>query len=368
MKKETNLSILIIIFILVLAILFIIGSRVDELQHVREIPQETDVPAEQEEPSSAGELPPEDPEPDPSTGYLLTDGAGVPLELGEQNGQYMAISVDELEQYAESSTNMWEFLQRFYKDMIVYKNEDGFVYAPVDKTLPLSDYNWDLLVEKGLNSREIEYVENGETKTLKGIDVSRYQNEIDWGKAAADGVEFAFIRLGYRGYSTGSLVLDERFEQNVTGALQNGVAVGVYFVTQAVSEEEAQEEAQLVLDTIAPYNVTWPIVLDIEDVGNDDARTALLTSDQRTDNIIAFCEHIRASGKTPMLYANIRWFVERMDLSRLTAYEKWFAQYFNRPFFPYEFQIWQYTSSGSVAGIEGKVDLNISFVDYGKEE
>jgi len=382
MKKDNRVYILIAIAALILAFLFIIGNHVDSSQKTPANTSATEDPSGDllsqdpdaqsdgsvSEAGSSAASADTDGSPDPSTGFILTDGEGIPFELGEEDGQYMVVSVDEFQENAEMSVNMWEFLQRFYKDIIVYKNETGFVYAPVDKTLPQSDYDWNCLVELGLDTREVSYVENGEEKSIKGIDVSRYQGEIDWSKVAASGVKYAFIRLGYRGYSTGALVLDELFEQNVTGALENGIAVGVYFVTQAVTEDEAREEAQFVLDAIAPYNVTWPIVLDIEEAGDGNARTALLTSDQRTDFIVAFCEKIISAGKRPMLYANIRWFVERMDLTRLTSYDKWFAQYFNRPFFPYAFQIWQYTSSGHVDGIEGKVDLNISFVDYGKEE
>jgi GH25 family lysozyme M1 (1,4-beta-N-acetylmuramidase) len=129
--------------------------------------------------------------------------------------------------------------------------------------------------------------------------------------------------------------------------------------------EEAVEEAQFVMENIRPYNVTWPIVLDIEDAASATARTADLTQQQRTDHAIAFCETIKENGYTPMLYCNIRWFIEKLDISRITEYDKWFAQYFHKPFFPYAFQIWQYSSTGEIEGIKGNVDYDISFIDYG---
>ena len=141
--------------------------------------------------------------------------------------------------------------------------------------------------------------------------------------------------------------------------------MGVYFVTQAISVEEAVEEAQFVMENIRPYNVTWPIVLDIEDAASATARTAELSQQARTDHAIAFCETVKESGYTPMLYCNIRWFIEKLDITRITDYDKWFAQYFRKPFFPYAFQMWQYSSTGRIDGIEGNVDYNISFVDYG---
>jgi GH25 family lysozyme M1 (1,4-beta-N-acetylmuramidase) len=109
------------------------------------------------------------------------------------------------------------------------------------------------------------------------------------------------------------------------------------------------------------------VVLDLEDPASLTARTVGLTQEERTDMTVAFCETVREAGYTPMLYCNIRWFMEELDLTRLTEYDKWFAQYFNRPFFPYEYQMWQYTNNGRVDGITGPVDLNLSFVDYGQD-
>lgn len=277
------------------------------------------------------------------------------------------VTVDQVVQYANDSSYLMEFAQRFFSDYIIYTDSSGrFTYAPVDKTMPLSDYNWDNLVPVPDSTRELAYIEDGAEAAIKGIDVSRYQESIDWEKVAADGVRFAIIRMGYRGYSTAKLVTDEQFENNIKGAIKAGIDVGVYFVTQAISVEEAEEEAAYVMEAIAPYKISFPIVLDIEDAASSSARTNTLTAAERTDYAIAFCEAVKRKGYTPMLYCNIRWFMEKLELSRLTKYDKWFAQYFNRPFFPYEFQIWQYTNKGRVDGINGDVDLNLCFFDYGQ--
>ena len=274
-------------------------------------------------------------------------------------------SVEQIQQFAANDASVWEMLQDLLPDRIVYRTTGGiFQYAPIDRSLPQSDYNWENLVEVSEAPREVQYVEDGQVVSLKGIDVSTYQGDIEWDKVAAAGVKFVFIRLGYRGYESGLLVKDDKFEQNITGALQNGIAVGVYFVTQAVSVDEAVEEARFVMDTIRPYNVTWPIVLDIEDAASVTARTTDLTQQERTDHAIAFCETIQSGGYRPMLYCNIRWFIEKLDITRIAEYDKWFAQYFRKPFFPYAFQVWQYSSSGRIDGINGNVDYNISFVDY----
>ncbi|MCQ2565959.1 MAG: glycoside hydrolase family 25 protein [Clostridia bacterium] len=351
MRKDKWLIIVALALLAILLVLFFIGSRSTVGDTVNE-------PVSMTEPIET----PED------TGVTITDGEDE-AAVAVDDTEYITVPLDEFKEYADSSSGMWEFIQRFFKDVIVYKNSAGkYVYEPVNKNLPLSNYNWSNLKEVGLSSREVEYVVDGQTVSIKGIDVSKYQEEIDWEKVAASGVKFAIIRLGYRGYSSGDLVLDERFEYNVEGALRNNIAVGVYFVTQAVSDEEAVEEAEFVLNAIAPYNVTWPIVLDLEDAGNGNARTALLTSEERTDYVRSFCERIKQGGKKPMLYFNICWLMEKLDITRLADYDKWFAQYFNIPFFPYEFQMWQYTSTGKIDGIKGNVDFNISFVDYSKGE
>lgn len=295
------------------------------------------------------------------------DPAHAKPPAGEEPADSLTVTREELYRYATESNTVWEFVQRFFNDTVVYKDRDGnFVFEPVDPALPASDYDWDNLTEVGAAHREVEYVKNGETISIKGIDISRYQKTVDWEKVAADGVEYAIIRLGYRGYDKGGLIVDELFEENVQGALDRGVAVGVYFVTQAVTVEEAIEEAEFVLENIRGYDITWPVVLDLEDPASSLARTVGLTREERTDFTVAFCETVREAGYTPMLYCNIRWYMQELDLTRLTEYDKWFAQYFNRPFFPYAYQMWQYTNNGRVDGITGPVDLNISFVDYGQ--
>ena len=295
-----------------------------------------------------------------------TEPSAKPDTVLTPQDEIVSYTVGEIQEFASTDASVWEFVQDLLPNLIVYRSSGGvFQYASIDRSLPQSDYDWSNLVEVSETPREVEYAVDGETVSIKGIDVSTYQGDIDWEKVAASGVKFVFIRLGYRGYESGLLVKDDRFEDNIRGALQNGIAVGVYFVTQAISVEEAVEEAQFVMENIRPYNVTWPIVLDIEDAASATARTAELSQQARTDHAIAFCETVKESGYTPMLYCNIRWFIEKLDITRITDYDKWFAQYFRKPFFPYAFQVWQYSSTGRIDGIEGNVDYNISFVDYG---
>ena len=209
----------------------------------------------------------------------------------------------------------------------------------------------------------VEY-NDGMTISKKGIDVSKFQGKINWSRVKADGVEYAFVRMGYRGYgSSGKLVTDETFEDNIKGATANGVDVGVYFFSQAVTEEEAIEEANYVLSAIEGYDVTYPIVIDIEEVTDSDARTAKLTKEEWTKNCIAFCETVKDAGYTPMIYGNLKTFFIMLDMEQLEMYDKWFAYYDTPVYFPYEFKIWQYTDKGSVDGISSDVDLNVGFFE-----
>ena len=203
---------------------------------------------------------------------------------------------------------------------------------------------------------------------LVGIDVSYYQKDVDWQQVKASGVDFAMIRVGYRGYgANGNILPDSYFEQNVRGALDAGLKVGVYFFSQAVNVWEAEEEAAFMLDAIRGYNITFPVVFDWEIITNANARTAGLSSESLTRCALAFCDKIEKAGYTPALYFNLDLAYLNYDLSRLAQYPFWLAEYKTVPSFFYHFDLWQYTAKGSVPGIEGSVDLNLSFVDFSTE-
>ena len=201
-----------------------------------------------------------------------------------------------------------------------------------------------------------------------GIDVSVHQGEIDWPAVAADGVEFAMIRLGYRGYTQGGLNLDSCFRQNLQGALEAGLDVGVYFFSQAVSEEEALEEADFVLQTLEKYSLKCPVAFDWEFItpGNG-ARTDGMDGQTLTRCALAFCGRVEEAGHTPMVYFNKNLGYLTYDLSQLTQYGFWLAEYDSVPDFYYHFDLWQYTNEGAVAGIQGNVDLNLELRAVQKE-
>ena len=221
-------------------------------------------------------------------------------------------------------------------------------------------HNWDFsnIDNSGLLKN---YVEADGSKKKVGIDVSEHQGVIDW-PTVSQYVDFAFVRVGYRGYANGNIVGDPYFFSNVAGASENGIDVGVYFYSQAITYEEGVEEAQFVLSQIGDRELTYPIVLDREDPMQDDARTNNLSMRQHTDAALGFLETIEAAGKPVMIYTNRIYFALYLDTEAVYKYPVWYAQYADEPDWPYEFAIWQYTESGQIPGIYGSVDMNLQML------
>lgn len=205
---------------------------------------------------------------------------------------------------------------------------------------------------------------SGVLSSKKGIDVSVHQKDIDWKKVAADGIDYAIIRAAYRGYDSGKLVVDPKFEQNIKGALSNGVEVGVYVFSQAVNAAEAVEEASLLLKLCEQYRVTFPYVIDIEGANSKGTgRADKISNAARCEIINAFCATIRAGGKKPMLYTGMSYYSTKIDKRGLTDCPLWIAYYPDKSKKTVSpktkgYNIWQYSSSGSVDGINGRVDMN----------
>lgn len=254
------------------------------------------------------------------------------------------------------------FRDIFTDDLIVYDSKEGYIFYPITDSLKHNDYKSENFV-KDESTGEIQYVKDGTVVSKKGIDVSKHNGNIDWAKVKASGIDYAFIRVGYRGSTGGKLTLDETFEANIKGALDNGIDVGIYFFTQATNVEEAIEEARFVIDAIKGYNITYPVVWDIEEL---DGRTNDVDSNVRTDACLAFINEIENAGYKSMIYGNLKSFLYMMDVERLEGVDKWFAYYSYPDYYPYEYSIWQYTSDGNVDGINGKVDINICMKDYVK--
>lgn len=263
-----------------------------------------------------------------------------------------------------SEDNYWKFVnQRF---ILVYDDTGVLQWVKIDNVFGRNNYDFDSSLLDQENYKY--YTENGTITSTVGIDVSKYQGTIDWAQVKASGVDFAFVRVGLRGYGNGALVLDDTFDYNVSEALKQDLSVGVYFYSQAVSYEEGVEEAQFVLQQVKAYNINLPIVLDTEDTMDESARTGSLTPEQRSEACRGFLETIRAAGYETMIYANLRWIALELDLTQLYGYDIWYAQYANEPALPYQYKIWQYTNEGTVPGISQPVDLNIGFNGFGKKQ
>lgn len=202
-------------------------------------------------------------------------------------------------------------------------------------------------------------------KTYTGIDVSVFQGDIDWDAVKNDGIDFVMLRVGYRGYGQkGIMGKDDKFDSNYGGAKKAGLKVGAYFFSQATNESEAREEAAFVLDAVRDCPLDYPIAYDWEFVDNDEARTNGMTSEDITVCAKAFCEAIKSAGKVPVIYFNCETGYFNYDLPQVKDYDFWLAEYYDTPSFYYNYKMWQYSKTGSVDGISGDVDMNISIVDF----
>lgn len=276
-----------------------------------------------------------------------------------------AAMLDMIQSKLSSGVSALGLFKELFPNHIVYLNSAGdYAFSEIDDSLKKNNYAREnfSIAENG----DISYAVDNSVISHKGIDISHYNPSVNFARAKEAGVEYAMIRCGYRAYGSGVLTQDRLFNQHISNALKNDIEVGVYFFSQAISVEEAVEEANYVIDLIKPYNVTYPVAIDIEDIYNDTYRQQDLTQQELTDVAIAFCDTIKAAGYTPMIYCNLRFFVEKLDLSRLESYEKWFAYYADMPYFPYDFSMWQYSNTGEIDGISGDVDINLSFKSFKK--
>lgn len=200
---------------------------------------------------------------------------------------------------------------------------------------------------------------------MLGVDVSEYQGNIDWQTVASEGIGFAMVRIGGRGWGeSGQIFTDTYWQRNLDGAQDAGLLTGVYFFSQAISEEEAREEARFVIEQLDGRELTLPVVFDWETIGSADARTADLSPWMLNRCAMAFCEEIRAAGYQPMVYFNQSLALDMLDLPTLQqqGYPFWLAMYTDALTYPHRVEMWQYTSEGTVAGIQGFVDLDLYFI------
>ena len=214
-----------------------------------------------------------------------------------------------------------------------------------------------------VNGRMSYYVD-GNKESYVGMDISKYQGYIDFNEVKKDGIDFVIIKLGSRGYSTGQLTVDDYFQDNMKRAMDADLEVGISFSSQAITVEEAVEEAEFVLQYMQEYDISYPIIFEMEHIVNDTARIDDLTKEEKTRIAETFLDKIEEAGYNVMLSGDKAWLFSDINYAALSAYDIRLEQEEDLPDYPYRFYMWQYTQKGTVDGVSGEVPLNICFIDY----
>ncbi|MCM1185882.1 MAG: Ig-like domain-containing protein [Lachnoclostridium sp.] len=292
----------------------------------------------------------------------VKDGNGL---LKDKDGNQ--IYIIENDQYREAKYTDYDAIQQDQYKVYIKGDAKYTGWQTLDGKVYFFNANGDKVTgEQVIQGAKYNFASDGSLVQgggTMGIDVSKYNGNIDWNAVKNSGVSYVIIRVGYRGYTQGSLVDDSKFAANIKGATAAGLKVGVYFFTQAVDQVEAVEEASMVLERIKGYTISYPVFLDVEPSGGK-GRADSLSKETRTAVCKAFCETIQNSGYTAGIYANKTWLTEKIDTSQLSAYKIWLAQYAATPTYKGRYDMWQYKSTGKVSGISGNVDMNISYLGY----
>lgn len=235
-------------------------------------------------------------------------------------------------------------------------------WIEISKKIPL--YTYDFTNLKIINGR-MEYYVDGEKNSWLGVELSKSNGDVDFEALRSNGVDFVMLRLGSRGYETGLLTLDENFETNIAKAQGAGLEVGVTFFSQALDVEEAVEEAEFVIQNLAPYMISYPIAFDMEYISNDKARIDILDKDQKTQVAEAFLRAVEKEGYRGILYGNKSWLLGELVPDKLLKdYDVLLLDSSPVPDYPYQFKMWKYAVNQDIPGIEYKSSYIISFVDY----
>ncbi len=278
------------------------------------------------------------------------------IYIGDLRAGDYTVSIDETEGYHVAASQM----NVHVRDKVEYRtiNDISLLILSEDEIDPEQDAVLGHDMNEDADDSERTTAFTDLDMAVMGIDVSSFNGEIDWKRVKADGIDFAIIRCGYRGYTSGSLVEDKYFLKNIIGANEAGVKVGIYFFTQAVNEVEAVEEASMVITLCRDYQVDLPVFIDTESTGAN-GRADLLDLETRTLVCRAFCETMENAGYHAGVYASKNWFLRMLQPEKLQKYVIWLAEYKKEATYEGDYQFWQYTSSGWVDGVTGRVDLDI---------
>lgn len=293
-----------------------------------------------------------------ATGYIMGNLSGKDKEAAEVKTEQ-----EETGEQEAATVN---------KPQVIVSDKDKTnitnVYIPSRKRIlgqiPINSFNTEnFYIDDGFMAY---HDDEGNKISHLGIDLSYHQENVNWDELKESGIEFVMLRCGYRGYSEGGLVRDEKFDEYAKACNERDIPLGVYFFTQAVSVEEAEREADFTLELIKDYKISYPVAIDTEYVSDTQARTNVeeIDEDLRSRMCIAFCERIKEAGYYPMIYASENWIRRELDYEALQEYDFWAPQYLDENDFMYDFTIWQYTERGFIKGVDEQVDLDISMVDY----
>jgi len=282
-------------------------------------------------------------------------------KMAKEGQKDIADILSDIKNKMENGTTTLKLLRDMYPEYLVYNQVGGYKFMPI-LDVPMHNLKKENFVIN--EDKTIDYIEDGVKKSTKAIDVSKYQGEIDWEKVKKSGIDNAFIRVGIRGYGSGKIVLDEFYKKNIEGATKAGIKVGVYFFTQAITKEEAIEEADFVIENIKDYKISLPVVIDVEEIENDNGRSETLSQQELTSVVKAFMDRVKEKGYIPMLYGNIKCITSMIDYKILSEYDLWYAYYGEEVYIPYNLSGWQYSKTGKIDGIEGECDLNIFFKEW----
>lgn len=306
-----------------------------------------------------------------TTGETIVDGSSnsgsensaAKLAEGKTSIYDMPEKKDKEETSTEEETETQDYGSHDTQTLVTHA--DGTEeWVELNENLALNSYTKSRFVYK---DPIMSYYLNGKEASWCGVDISCKQSVVDFKKLKKAGCDFVMIKVGGRGYSSGEIVLDEKFKDYMKSAKSAGLDIGVYFFSQAITEDEINEEVETLLEAIKDYSITYPVVFQMQEIEGDMARIDSLDMDSRTELTDNFLSKVKKAGYTPMLYGNKEWLITKIDLEALDEYDVWLSQESDTPDYPYEFAMWQYEKSGTISGISEETGLNICFVDYSKK-
>ncbi len=244
---------------------------------------------------------------------------------------------------------------------VSYKDGTG-EWLEIDEELPPNDYDFTKI--KTTNGK-MTYYEGNKKLSRLGIELSEDNGTVDFEALREEGIDFVMLKVGGRGYGTGLISIDKNFVANMEAANKAGIGIGVYFCSQAVTVQEAVEEAKFVTDNLIPYNITYPVAFYMESITNDTARTDILDAEQRTEIAQAFLNDVERAGYETILYGDRTFLLtDILTGELLSEYDVWLTDQDPIPDYPYQFKMWEYAAGVTVPGVEKEVNYTVSFVDY----